>query len=237
MSRPMTGRFITFEGIDGAGKSTHLTRCAQWLRDQGIAVVVTREPGGTELGEAIRDWFLHQPTDPQTEALLAFAARSDHLHRLVRPALAAGQWVVCDRFTDSTVAYQGAGRGLGAARVEALEQWLHADLQPDRTYLFDLDPAEAARRRARARAADRFEAEDIAFFRRVRDGYLARLAADGGAATQGATAGTEAGAAGGAPRRHRRMVTIDATGDPEAIWRQLEQDLALCRDLWASTGR
>src|SRR5690606_4538652 len=120
---PLTGRFITFEGIDGAGKSTHLSRCAQWLRDHGIAVVVTREPGGTELGEAIRDWFLHQPTDARTEALLAFAARSDHLERLVRPALAAGEWVVCDRFTDSTVAYQGAGRGLGADRVEQLEQW------------------------------------------------------------------------------------------------------------------
>ena len=221
------GRFITFEGIDGAGKSTHLGRCAQWLRDRGIAVVVTREPGGTELGEAIRDWFLHQPTDPRTEALLAFAARSDHLERLVRPALAAGEWVVCDRFTDSTVAYQGAGRGLGAERVEQLEQWLHPDLQPDRTYLFDLEPAEAARRRSKARAADRFEAEDIAFFGRVRDGYRARMAAEGTAA------GTGRGTAG----LHRRMIALDATGDPETIWRQLEEDLALCLQAWAVPDR
>src|SRR5690606_26680470 len=163
----MSGRFITFEGIDGAGKSTHLQRCAELLRERGIEVVVTREPGGTPLAEQVRDWFLNQDTDADTEALLAFAARSDHLTRLIRPALAAGKWVVCDRFTDSTVAYQGAGRRLGAARVEQLEQWLHPDLQPDRTFLFDLEPEEAARRRAKARAADRFEAEDVAFFQRV----------------------------------------------------------------------
>lgn len=227
MGGPLTGRFITFEGIDGAGKSTHLSRCAQWLRDHGIAVVVTREPGGTELGEAIRDWFLHQPTDARTEALLAFAARSDHLERLVRPALAAGEWVVCDRFTDSTVAYQGAGRGLGADRVEQLEQWLHPDLRPDRTYLFDLDPAEAARRRASARAADRFEAEDIAFFTRVRAGYQARMAAEAAPTVPG----------GGARGLHRRMLAIDASGEPEAIWRQLEEDLDFCRQLWTSDAR
>jgi dTMP kinase len=221
------GRFITFEGIDGAGKSTHLGRCAQWLRNHGIAVVVTREPGGTELGEAIRGWFLHQPTDAQTEALLAFAARSDHLNRLVRPALDAGEWVLCDRFTDSTVAYQGAGRGLGAHRVEQLEQWLHPDLQPDRTYLFDLDPAQAAMRRSKARAADRFEAEDIAFFTRVRGGYQARMAAEAAAS----------GGGGRAPGLHCRMVVIDAAGDPEAIWRQLEEDLAMCHQLWEGEHR
>jgi dTMP kinase len=222
----MTGRLITFEGIDGAGKSTHLTRCARWLRERGIAVVVTREPGGTDLGEAIREWFLHRSTDARTEALLAFAARSDHLHRLIRPALAAGQWVVCDRFTDSTVAYQGAGRGLGTATVEQLEQWLHPDLRPDRTYLFDLEPAEAARRRSKARAADRFEAEDIAFFERVRSGYHARMAAEAAAQAAGW----------GAPGTHRRMLAVDASQDPEAIWRVLEQDLSTCCDLWAEGG-
>ena len=211
----MSGRFITFEGIDGAGKSTHLPRCAQWLRARGIPVIVTREPGGTELAETIRDWFLHRPTDPQTETLLAFAARSDHLERLIRPALAAGQWVVCDRFTDSTVAYQGAGRQIGAARVEQLEQWLHPDLEPDRTYLFDLQPEEAARRRAKARAADRFEAEDVAFFQRVREGYQAR--ADDDLAR---------------PAGHRRVVSVDAGREPDDIWKLLEKDLANCCKHW-----
>ena len=211
----MTGRFITFEGIDGAGKSTHLPRCAQWLRDRGIAVIVTREPGGTELAERIRDWFLRHPTDPHTETLLAFAARSDHLDRVIRPALAAGQWVVCDRFTDSTVAYQGAGREIGVARVEQLEQWLHPDLQPDRTYLFDLEPEEAARRRARARAADRFEAEDVAFFRRVRQGYQGRLARDQAR-----------------PAAQRRLLALDAGDAPEGIWKVLEDDLSTHCKSW-----
>jgi dTMP kinase len=211
----MTGRFITFEGIDGAGKSTHLPRCAQWLRDRNIPVLVTREPGGTELAESIRGWFLSHPTDAQTETLLAFAARSDHLNRLIRPALAAGQWVVCDRFTDSTVAYQGGGRGLGADRVEQLEQWLHPDLQPDRTYLFDIHPAEAARRRAKARAADRFEAEDVAFFERVRLGYRARVE---GELRDG----------------RRRMVSLDAGQTPAQIWKVLEDDLTTCCKRWAN---
>jgi dTMP kinase len=205
----MTGRFITFEGIDGAGKSTHLPRCAQWLRDRGVSVLVTREPGGTDLAELIRDWFLGRATDPQTETLLAFAARSDHLARVIRPALAAGQWVVCDRFTDSTVAYQGAGRELGTARVEQLEQWLHPDLQPDRTYLFDLEPEEAARRRAKARAADRFEAEDVAFFERVRQGYRGRLDRDRKQ-----------------PAGQRRLVALDAARTPDEIWKSLEEDLS-----------
>jgi dTMP kinase len=214
----MRGRFITFEGIDGAGKSTHLPRCAQLLRQRGIDVLVTREPGGTDLAELIRDWFLHHDTDPATEALLAFAARSDHLARTIRPALAAGQWVVCDRFTDSTVAYQGGGRQLGATRVERLEQWLHPDLQPDRTYLFDLEPEEAARRRAQARAADRFEAEDLAFFRRVRAGYLARLAADAGHTEQ------------------TRIFPIEAGQGQEQIWKLLEEDLLSCCRRWDLPG-
>ena len=216
----MRGRFITFEGIDGAGKSTHLPRCAQLLRQRGIDVLVTREPGGTDLAELIRDWFLHHDTDPATEALLAFAARSDHLARTIRPALAAGQWVVCDRFTDSTVAYQGGGRQLGAARVERLEQWLHPDLQPDRTYLFDLEPEEAARRRAQARAADRFEAEDVAFFSRVRAAYLARLAVD----------------AGGAPAKPARILPVEAGRGQEQIWKLLEEDLLSCCRRWSLPG-
>ncbi|HZH05243.1 MAG TPA: dTMP kinase [Lautropia sp.] len=214
----MTGRFITFEGIDGAGKSTHLPRFAQSLREQGIAVLVAREPGGTVLAELIRDWFLNQVTDAQTEALLAFAARSDHLTRRIRPALAAGQWVVCDRFTDSTIAYQGGGRELGTERVQELERWLRPSLEPDRTYLFDLDPAVAAQRRAKARAADRFEAEDLAFFERVRQAYHARAAADG----------ARLGTAG------RRIVIVDAGQTADEIWTCLQDDLAACLARWNS---
>lgn len=214
----MTGRFITFEGIDGAGKSTHLPRYAEWLREQGVPVLVAREPGGTVLAELIRDWFINQVTDAQTEALLAFAARSDHLVRKIEPALAAGQWVVCDRFTDSTVAYQGGGRQLGTGRVEELERWLRPAVEPDRTYLFDLDPAVAAQRRTKARPADRFEAEDLAFFERVRDAYHARAAADA----------ARAGAAG------RRVVIIDAGRTPDEIWGLLQDDLAGCLARWGS---
>jgi dTMP kinase len=216
------GRFITFEGIDGAGKSTHLPRFASLLDEHRIPVLTTREPGGTELAELIRDWFLHHPADPQTEALLAFAARSDHLAQAIRPALAAGRWVVCDRFTDSTVAYQGGGRGIGLERIEQLEQWLHPDLQPDRTYLFDLEPEEAARRRARARAADRFEAEDVAFFQRVREGYLARLSGAGGSGGDSSDGG-------------QRILRIDAGQTPEAIWEILANDLAACCRRWATS--
>ncbi len=214
----MKGRFITFEGIDGAGKSTHLPRCAELLRDKGLEVLVTREPGGTELAELIRDWFLRHDTDADTEVLLAFAARSDHLARVIRPALAAGKWIICDRFTDSTVAYQGGGRGLGRERVEQIEQWLHPDLQPDRTYLFDLQPEEAARRRAKARAADRFEGQDVGFFQRVRDAYRARVETD--AVRAAAT--------------RPRILPIDAAGDPDQIWRSLEQDLLTCCGDWVS---
>ncbi len=215
----MTGRFLTFEGIDGAGKSTHLPRCAELLRERGLEVLVTREPGGTALAESIRDWFLHQDTDPDTEVLLAFAARSDHLARVIRPALAAGRWVICDRFTDSTVAYQGGGRQLGAARVERLEQWLHPDLQPDRTYLFDLEPEEAARRRAQARAADRFEAEDVAFFQRVRHAYQTRSAAAAATTGQGQSA---------------RFLAIDASRGRDETWKILEEDLVSCCKRWVS---
>lgn len=173
------GRFVTFEGIDGAGKSSHIEWFADLLRKQGRKVSVTREPGGTDLAEAIREWLLNRPMSMRTEALLAFAARQDHLERVIRPALDSGVWVICDRFTDSTVAYQGGGRGIPLADIEMLERWVHPELQPDRTYLFDLDPTIAAERRRAARAADRFEAEQQAFFVRVRDAYLARAAGSG----------------------------------------------------------
>jgi len=170
------GRFITFEGIDGAGKSTHVAWFADLLRSLGHRVMITREPGGTALGEQLRDLTLNHPMAPLTELLLVFAARAEHLEERIRPALLRGEWVVCDRFTDSTFAYQGAGRQIGIERVRSLEALVHPDLQPHHTFLFDLNPVEAARRRAAARAADRFEAEDLAFFDRVRGGYLQRAA-------------------------------------------------------------
>ena len=172
-----TGRFVTFEGIDGAGKSSHVEWFAALLRRRGHRVTVTREPGGTELAEAIREWVLQRPMSMRVEALLVFAARQDHLDRRIRPALAAGTWVLCDRFTDSTVAYQGGGRGMPLADIASLEAWVHPDLQPDRTYLFDVDPQTAEQRRSAVRAADRFEGEQLAFFGRVRAAYLARAAA------------------------------------------------------------
>ena len=168
------GTFISFEGIDGAGKSTHIARVADLFSQAGRAVVLTREPGGTELGEQLRELTLNQSMAPLTELLLVFAARAEHLAARIRPALARGEWVVCDRFTDSTFAYQGSGRGIGTDRVRLLETLVHPDLQPDHTFLFDLAPSEAARRRAAARAADRFETEDLQFFERVRSGYLER---------------------------------------------------------------
>ena len=174
----MSGRFISFEGIDGAGKSTHVDWCADWLRARGLEVVLTREPGGTPLAEQLRALLLSEPMSIDTETLLVFAARNEHLAQSIRPALARGAWVVCDRFTDSTYAYQGGGRGVSTQRIATLEAWVHADLQPHRSYLFDLPPEVAAHRRAAARAADRFEAEDLAFFERVRGAYQARQAAD-----------------------------------------------------------
>jgi dTMP kinase len=170
------GRFITFEGIDGAGKSTQIEVVANSLRERGIAIVITREPGGTPLGEALRDVILHQPMTPAAETLLLFAARAEHLERVIRPALAAGQWVLCDRFTDATYAYQAGGRGMSVERIGELEQWVHPDLQPDLTLLFDVPPDVAAGRLALARSADRFESERTDFFGNVRRAYLARAA-------------------------------------------------------------
>ncbi len=173
----MSGRFITFEGIDGAGKSTHIDALAERLRGRGAEVVCTREPGGTELAEKLRELVLHQSMDALTEAMLVFAARRDHVQRVIAPALARGATVVCDRFTDATFAYQGGGRGFDAAILAQLEHWVHGNLQPTLTLWLDLPAEMAAQRRAQARAADRFESEDLAFFERVRAGYAARMAA------------------------------------------------------------
>ncbi|HYR25695.1 MAG TPA: dTMP kinase [Aquabacterium sp.] len=169
-----TGRFITFEGIDGAGKTTHLDALERAWREAGREVVRTREPGGTPLAEKLRDLFLHEAMDPLTEALLVFAARRDHLKQIIEPALARGAWVLCDRFTDATFAYQGGGRGFDLQVLGTLEGWVQAGRQPDLTFLFDLPPAVAAARLSAARAPDRFEAQDQAFFERVRAAYLAR---------------------------------------------------------------
>ncbi|TDM06576.1 MAG: dTMP kinase [Ideonella sp. MAG2] len=172
------GLFITFEGIDGAGKSSHIEAAATALREQGHEVVMTREPGGTPLAEALRELFLYRPMDALTEALLVFAARRDHLSTVIEPALQRGCTVLCDRFTDATFAYQGAGRGFDLAVLSQLEAWVQQGLQPHMTLWFDVPPAIAAQRRAAARAADRLEAEDVQFFERVRAGYEARRAAD-----------------------------------------------------------
>jgi dTMP kinase len=197
------GQFITFEGIDGAGKSTQIAFLADHLRAQGHTVLVTREPGGTPLGESLRSLILNQPMDPRTETLLMFAARAEHLAQVIRPALAAGHWVVCDRFTDATYAYQSGGRGLPGADIEALAHWVHPDLQPDRTILVDVAPEVAAARLASARAADRFEAEQSAFFTRVRDAYLER-----------------------AQRDPQRFVILDGTQSPTAIQAQIGREFA-----------
>ncbi|WP_090533039.1 dTMP kinase [Paraburkholderia sartisoli] len=173
------GKFITFEGIDGAGKTTHLA----WFRDRlsekvaasGREVVMTREPGGTKLGEALRDILLHQPMDLETEALLMFAARREHLAEVIEPALARGDWVLSDRFTDATFAYQGGGRGLPRDKLEALERWVQGGFQPDLTVLFDIPADTASERRSAAREPDRFESESEAFFNRTRAEYLRRV--------------------------------------------------------------
>ena len=172
------GRFISFEGIDGAGKSSHIEALAAWLRERGLPVLVTREPGGTPLAERLRELVLHQPMDMLTETLLVFAARRDHLVQAIEPALAAGVTVLCDRYTDATFAYQGGGRGLDIAVLAQLEAWVQQGRQPDLTLWFELPPAVAAERRAAARAPDRFERQDSSFFERVHAGYVLRCAGD-----------------------------------------------------------
>jgi len=171
------GKFITFEGIDGAGKSTHLAWAADLLRGRGVSVVVTREPGGTILGEKLRQILLNgdQRIHPETEALMMFSARRQHLEEVIRPALQRGDWVLCDRFTDASFAYQGGGRGVEKQKLEELERWVHPDLQPDLTLLFDVSAELGQSRVERIKSPDRFEREDVGFFSRVRNAYLERL--------------------------------------------------------------
>lgn len=171
-----SAKFITLEGIDGAGKSTHLNWLAERLRAQGKNVLVTREPGGTPLGEALREILLHQSMHLETEALLMFAARREHLDKVILPALEQGIWVISDRFTDASFAYQGGGRGLDETKLKILEMWVQQDLQPDLTLLFDV-PLEISRQRLATNVSlDRFEQEKQDFFQRVRDAYLKRAA-------------------------------------------------------------
>jgi len=174
------GRFITFEGIDGAGKSTQIDALTLALQRHRIDVLRTREPGGTALGERLRALMLDQPMDPLTETLLMFAARREHVVSVIEPALANSRWVLCDRFTDASYAYQGAGRGVPAAHLDGLASWVHPGVSPDLTVLVDIEPEQAQRRRAQTRASDRFETELPAFFEKVRAAYLARAAVEAG---------------------------------------------------------
>lgn len=201
----MRGRFISFEGIDGAGKSTQHTWLVDHLRRQGKTVVATREPGGTPLGEKLRALLLAEPMHLETEALLMFAARREHVAQVIEPALARGDWVICDRFVDASFAYQGGGRGLAWERLQSLRDWVLGDLQPDLTLIFDA-PVEIAQKRLHAATAnpDRFEQEQAAFFERVRAAYL-RIATEN-------------------PQRVR---LIDATQTPENINKVLEKIIAI----------
>ncbi len=199
-TRVNKGRFITFEGIDGAGKSSHIGALADWLRARGAEVVLTREPGGTPLAETLRGLILHQPMDPLTEALLVFAARRDHLSQLIVPALQRGATVLCDRFTDASYAYQGGGRGFDRALLVQLESWVQEGRQPDLTLWFDLPAALAAERRGAARSPDRFETQDESFFHRVRSAYAERAVAAPG-----------------------RFAVIDAVGPRDEVWARVEQ--------------
>ena len=168
-------KFITFEGVDGAGKSTHIAWFAETLRKRGLQVVVTREPGGTQLGEQLREILLNRPMSIGTEALLMFAARLEHIDQVIKPGLHAGKWVISDRFSDASFAYQGGGRGLSWEKLSQLEQWVHPDLQPDLTLYFDI-PVDVARQRlANNVSLDRFEQEQADFFERVRAGYHKRV--------------------------------------------------------------
>lgn len=170
------GRFLTFEGIDGAGKSTHIGYVTDLLKDAGKTVVSSREPGGTPLGEKLRDLLLHEKMHLETEALLMFASRREHIAQVIEPALARGDWVLSDRFTDASFAYQGGGRGMDRAKMEALEHWVHPLLQPDLTLLFDVPLAVARERLDATRALDKFEQEQADFFEKVRNEYLRRAA-------------------------------------------------------------
>lgn len=169
-------RFITFEGIDGAGKSTHIAFVSDYLRQRGVQLVSSREPGGTSLGEKLRELLLHEKMHLETEALLMFASRREHIAQVIAPALARGDWVISDRFSDASFAYQGGGRGMDIGKMEALEDWVHPGLQPDLTLLFDV-PLEVARARLDAtRELDKFEQEKADFFAATRNEYLRRAA-------------------------------------------------------------
>lgn len=196
-------RFVTLEGVDGAGKSSHIEFIADAVRTKGTHVIVTREPGGTELAERLRGLILAEPMTPVLETLLMFAARADHVTRVIRPALAAGTIVVCDRFSDATAAYQGAGKGVSRELIARLAEAAHPGLQPDRTLVFDCPYEVASARLAKAgRALDRFEREDRAFFERVRSAYLAL-----------------------AEEEPSRVRVIDASGDAAAVRMQIKSAL------------
>lgn len=200
----MRGRFITLEGIDGAGKSTHLRWIARFLGRRGRKVKLTREPGGTAVGEKLRRLVLgsRRPLDPETETLLMFAARREHLDKVIVPALLAGRWVLCDRFTDATYAYQAAGSGVRWRQVAALERWVQKGLQPDLTILFDVSPAIGRRRAGRRTRPDRFEREKTAYYQRVRRAYLRR-----------------------AREYPRRIRVVDASASLAEVHKQLEKIL------------
>ena len=170
----MRGKFITLEGMDGAGKSTHIPTIKRILESRGLEVLVTREPGGTELGERLRELLLHQAMHPETETLLMFAARREHIAQVIRPALMRGIWVISDRFTDASFAYQCGGRGVSYDKMRVLESWVQEDLQPDLTLLFDVSVEVSTQRLTVARAPDRFERENADFFSRIRAAYLTR---------------------------------------------------------------
>jgi dTMP kinase len=170
----MAGKFITVEGVDGAGKSTHIPLIADLLKAKGVEVVLTREPGGTVLGEKLRELLLHQPMCAETETLLMFAARREHVEQVIQPALARGAWVLSDRFTDASFAYQHGGRGVAADKVRTLELLVQGTLQPDLTLLFDVPVEVSCQRLAGTRDPDRFEQENAAFFQRIRVAYLQR---------------------------------------------------------------
>lgn len=198
-----TGKFISLEGIDGAGKSTHLNPIAEWVRARGHEVLVTREPGGTPLGESLRQLLLHQSMDPDTEALVMFAARREHVLKVIGPTLQRGGWVISDRYTDASFAYQGGGRGVPLAHLRYLESWVEGGVRPDLTLLFDLDPLEARHRVLKGTPhPDRFEREQDAFFNNVRAAYLARAAAEPG-----------------------RFHILDSSQTPEAIFAQVRAAL------------
>jgi dTMP kinase len=199
------GKFITFEGLDGAGKSTHLAWCVNYLEQRLGAgrVVRTREPGGTALGEDLRTMLLSRTMHADTEALLMFAARGEHIELVIEPALKAGCWVICDRFTDASYAYQCGGRGISFQRLKLLEEFTHPTLQPDLTLLFDLSPAIAEQRRSAVREADKFESEPNDFHERTRAAYLRRVSED-----------------------PSRFAVLDAACSPDEVRKQLEDILS-----------